>query len=48
MIILRKDKLQLVEPDHEFMTRPPKPYDFEKGLEIAEYLSDCRSSLKLI
>lgn len=36
MIILRKDKLKLVEPDHEFMTRPPKLYDFEKDKDSAE------------
>jgi len=36
MIILRKDKLQLVEPDHEFMTRAPKLYDFEKDKDSAE------------
>ena len=36
MIILRKDKLKLVEPDHEFMTRPPALYDFEKEKDSAE------------
>ena len=30
MIILRKDKLTLVEPTAEVMTKPPTPFDFEK------------------
>ncbi|NBP01551.1 MAG: peptide deformylase [Proteobacteria bacterium] len=35
MIILRADKLQLVEPNHELMNRPPKLYDFENEKDSA-------------
>jgi peptide deformylase len=35
MIILRKDKLNLVEPTDEVMNKPPAPYDFEAEGESA-------------
>jgi peptide deformylase len=35
MIILRKDKLNLVEPTDEAMTKAPDPYDFETEGESA-------------
>lgn len=35
MIILRKDKLNLVEPTDEVMRKPPAPYDFETEGESA-------------
>jgi peptide deformylase len=35
MIILRKDKLNLVEPTDEAMTKAPDPYDFEAEGESA-------------
>lgn len=36
MIVLRKDKLELVEPDHELMNRRPALYDFEKEKASAD------------
>jgi peptide deformylase len=35
MIILRADKLELVEPTHELMNRQPAPYDFENNMDSA-------------
>lgn len=35
MIILRADKLNLVEPEHELMNRVPKLYDFENEKDSA-------------
>lgn len=40
MIILRKDKLTLVEPTAEVMTKPPTPFDFEKDGESALGISN--------
>lgn len=40
MIILRKDKLTLVEPTAEVMTKPPAPFDFEKDGESAPGISN--------
>jgi len=39
MIILRKDKLNLVEPTDEVMNKPPAPYDFETEGESAPGVS---------
>lgn len=40
MIILRKDKLNLVEPTAEVMNRTPAPYDFETEGESAHSVSN--------
>jgi peptide deformylase len=38
MIILRKDKLELVNPNHELMNRVPKLFDFEKDKDSACFI----------
>jgi peptide deformylase len=40
MIVLRKDKLTLVEPTAEVMTKPPAPFDFEKDGDSAINVSN--------
>ena len=40
MIILRKDKLNLVEPTAEVMTKQPAPFDFEKDGDSATNISN--------
>jgi peptide deformylase len=49
MIILRKDKLDLVEPGVEVMNKPPAPYDFntegESALSISSVLFERMKQL---
>jgi peptide deformylase len=40
MIILRKDKLELVSPDHPLLKRPPALYDFKENGDSAEQVGN--------